>query len=160
MVNSMILNNRISIVMGISIFGFKKYWHKVFNLMELNMSPTLKQFLQAETVNADKKAYYQQYDVKRARAFYKQEMMKQKIYENILVRRSEIDYSLVICFEIVSLKWTKHKHSPRAINRKNRIQTKKREWCGSIEHLRITSMACPVGIEMSKSKIGLGDGAI
>ena len=47
----MILNNRISCVVGISIFGFKKYWQTVFNLMELNMSPTSKQFLQSKTVN-------------------------------------------------------------------------------------------------------------
>ena len=35
------LTNRISCVVGIYIFGFKKYWNIVFNLMELNMVPTL-----------------------------------------------------------------------------------------------------------------------
>ena len=48
------LKNRIYCVAGISIFGFKKYWHTVFNLMELNMIPTFKQFSQDETVNAEK----------------------------------------------------------------------------------------------------------
>ena len=48
----MSLNNRISCVVVISIFGFNKYWHTVFNLMELNMSPTFKQFLQSETINS------------------------------------------------------------------------------------------------------------
>ena len=54
MADSMSLNNRISCVVRISIFGFKKYWRTVFNLMDLNMSLTFKQFLQAEIVNADK----------------------------------------------------------------------------------------------------------
>ena len=54
MAYSMILNNRISCVVGISILGFKKYWQIVFNLMDLNMSPTFKQFVQAKIVNADK----------------------------------------------------------------------------------------------------------
>ena len=63
------------------------------------MSPTFKQFLQAKTVNAEKNIYYQQYNVKIMIAFHKQAMMKQKIYENILARRSGMDYSPVICFE-------------------------------------------------------------
>ena len=33
MEHSMSLNNRISCVMGISIFGFKTYWKLVFNFM-------------------------------------------------------------------------------------------------------------------------------
>ena len=33
MVHSMSLNNRISCVVGMSIFGFKTYWKQVFNLM-------------------------------------------------------------------------------------------------------------------------------
>ena len=48
------LNNRISCVVVISIFRFKKYCKTVFNFMKLNMSTTLKQFLQAKTVNAEK----------------------------------------------------------------------------------------------------------
>ena len=56
----MSLNNRICRVVGICIIGFKKYWQTVFNLMGINISPTFKQSLQAETVNAEKnKAYYQ-----------------------------------------------------------------------------------------------------
>ena len=54
------LKNRISCVVVTSIFGFKKYWHKVFNLMELNMSPSSKQLFQSEIFNANKnKSYYQ-----------------------------------------------------------------------------------------------------
>ena len=48
-------NNRISYVVGISIFGFNTYCKRVFNLIELNMIPTFKQFLQAEIDNAEKK---------------------------------------------------------------------------------------------------------
>ena len=56
MAHIMIHKNRIYCVVGISILWFKKYWHTVFNIMELSMSPTFKHFLQAEIVNADKKA--------------------------------------------------------------------------------------------------------
>ena len=92
MAHRMSLNNRISCVVGISIFGFKKYWQKVFNLMELNMSPTFKQFFQAKTDNAEKiKSYYQRYDVKILIVFHKQEMMKQQIYKNIPARQIGMD---------------------------------------------------------------------
>ena len=59
MAHSMSLNNRISCVLGISIFGFKTYWKEVFDLMEIQTSSTLIHFLQAETHNAKKnKSYY------------------------------------------------------------------------------------------------------
>ena len=60
MVQSMSLNNRISCVVGIFIFGFKTYWQRVFNLVEIKTKLTFKQFLQDKTLNADKnKLYYQ-----------------------------------------------------------------------------------------------------
>ena len=43
----MSLNNRISCVVGISIFGFNKCWQTVFILMDLNIIPTFKQFLKS-----------------------------------------------------------------------------------------------------------------
>ena len=65
MMHSMSLKNRISCVVGISIFGFKTYWKQVFDLMEIQKKSMFKQFLQAETLNAKKnKSYYQRYDVK------------------------------------------------------------------------------------------------
>ena len=80
MVHSMTLNNRISCIVGISIFGFKTYWEQVFNLMDIKTTPTFTDFLQAETLNAEKKkSYYQRYDVKRLRAFHKQAMIKQQL---------------------------------------------------------------------------------
>ena len=94
MAHSMSLNNRISCVVGISIFGFKTYWKQVFDLMEIQTSSMFEQFLQSETLNAKKnKSYYQRYDVRRLRAFHKQAMIKQQIYNNMLARRSGIDYS-------------------------------------------------------------------
>ena len=83
------LNNRISCVVGLSIFEIKTYWKRVFNLMSFKTTPTFKQFLQAKTINTKKyKSYYQLYDVKILRAFNKQEMIKQQIYENIISRGS------------------------------------------------------------------------
>ena len=44
-------------------------------------SSTFKQLLQDETIKSEKnKSYYQQYDVKRLRAFHKQKMIKQTFY--------------------------------------------------------------------------------
>ena len=71
MAHSMILNNRISCVVGISIFGFKKYWMIFFSLIELNTSPTLKQFLQDKKYNADKKIILSMMQCKKIRAFHK-----------------------------------------------------------------------------------------
>ena len=83
-----------------SIFGFKIYWKQVFDLTEIQKSSTFEQFLQAEKLNAKKnKPYYQRYDVKRLRAFHKQAMIKQQIYNNMLARRSGMDYSPGIQFQ-------------------------------------------------------------
>ena len=61
MLHSIILNNMISCVAGISIFGFKTYWKQVFNLRVIQTIPTFKQLFQAKTLNAKKKkSYYQQ----------------------------------------------------------------------------------------------------
>ena len=94
------LKNRISSVVGIPIFGFNKYWKRLFNFIEIKITPTFKLFLQSETFNSERnKSYYQRYDVKILRAFHKQEMIKQKIYENILARKSGMDYSPGIQFQ-------------------------------------------------------------
>ena len=92
MAHSMSLNNRISCVVGISIFGFKTYWKQVFDLMQMQTSSTLEKFLQAETLNAKRnKSYYQRYNAKQLRAFHKQAMIKQQIYDNMLARRSVLE---------------------------------------------------------------------
>ena len=100
MTHIMSLNNRISFVVGISIFGFKTYWKQVFALMEIQTTSTSEHFLQAGTLNTNKnKSYYQRYDVKRLRAFHKKAMFKKYIYNNILARRSGMDYSQAIQFQ-------------------------------------------------------------
>ena len=87
MAYSMSLNNRISCVVGIFIFGFKTYWKQVFDLMEIQTSSMFEQFLQAETLNAENnKSHYQRYNVKRLREFHKQAIIKQQIYDNMLAR--------------------------------------------------------------------------
>ena len=103
----MSLDNRISCIVGISIFVFKTYWEQVFNLMDIKTTPTLTDFLQAETLYADKKkTYYQRYDVKRLRAFHKQAMIKHQVYDNMLARRSGMDYSAGIMLQtsIINMK--------------------------------------------------------
>ena len=89
----MSLNNRISCVVGIPIFGFETYWKQVFNMTEIQTTQTFKQLLQPKTLNTEKnKSYYQRYDVKRLRAFHKQAIMKEN-YNNMLARQSGMDYS-------------------------------------------------------------------
>ena len=86
--------NRISFFVGISIFRFKTYWNQVFSLMEIQTTQNFEQFLQAETLNAERnKPYYQKYDVKQLIAFHKQAMIKQQIYKNMLARISGIEYN-------------------------------------------------------------------
>ena len=119
----MSLNNRISCLVGISIFGFKTYWKRLFSLMEIQTTSTFKQFLKAETLNTKKnKSYYQWYDVKQPRAFHKQAMFKQQIYDNILARWSGVDYSQGIKFEtsIINIKEAqeiKTNNQPKESNR-------------------------------------------
>ena len=117
------------------------------------MIPIFKQFLQAKTYNTEKKSYYQRYDVKRTRAFHKQEMTKQKVYRNILARKSGMDYSAVIHFQSSLFNVDKEKALTKNIQQGETNQ-KQGKWCrcGSIEHLQITSNYCPVGISYRKAK--------
>ena len=68
--------------------------------MEIQTTPNFEPFFQAEIINDKKnKSYYQQYNVKRLRAFHKQAMIKQQIYDNMVARRSGMDYSQGIQFQ-------------------------------------------------------------
>ena len=84
---------------------------------------TFEQLLQAETRNANKnKSYYQQYDVRRLRAFHNQAMIKQKIYDNMLSRRIGMDYSQGIHFQkiIINMEESQEltmKNQPKKSNR-------------------------------------------
>ena len=75
--------------------------------MDIKITPTLTDFLQAETLYSEKKkSYYQPYDVKQLRAFHKQAMIKQQLYDNMLARRSGMDYSAGVMFQtsIINMK--------------------------------------------------------
>ena len=114
--------------------------------MEIQTISTFEQFLQAETLNAkNNKSYYQQYDVERLRAFHKQAMTKKQIYDNMLARRSGMDYSQGIKFQtsIVNMEEAKE----LTINNQQ-----KRCRCGSVKHLRISNKDCPVGLAIRKAK--------
>ena len=75
-------------------------------------SSTFKQFLQAETLNARKnKSYYQRYDANRLRAFHKQAMIKQQIYDNMLASQSGVVYSQGLQFQKVSSTQKRQKNS-------------------------------------------------
>ena len=94
------LNNRILCIVGIYIFGFNTYWKQMFDLMEIQTTQIFEQFLKEETLNTKKsKSYYQQYYVKRLRAFHKQGTIKQQIYNKMIAWLSGIDYSQWIQFE-------------------------------------------------------------
>ena len=142
----MSLNNRFSCVLGISIFGFKTYWKQVFGLMEIQTSSTFEQFLQEETLNAKKnKSYYQQYDVKQPRAFHKQAMTKQQIYDNMLARQSGMECSQGIQFQ-------KGLFNMEEVEELKMNNQQKQCRCGSIKHLRISSKDFPVGLAIRKAK--------
>ena len=134
MAHSMSLNNRILCVVGIFIFGFKNYCKQVFSLMEIRTTSNFEQFLQAETLNADNnKSYYQRYNVKQLRAFHKQAMIKQQIYNNMLAKRSRMEHSQGIQFEtsIINMKQAQEltKNNQPEKKQQNRCQ------CCSIKHL-------------------------
>ena len=92
--------------------------------MEIKKSSTCEQFLQTEIINADKnKSYYQLYDVNQPRAFHKQAMIKQQIYNNMLAKQSGMDYSQGIQFEtsIINMEEAQEltmKNQPKKSNRR------------------------------------------
>ena len=146
MVHSMSLNNSMSYVVGMSIFGFKTYWKQVLKFTEIQTTSTFEQFLQAETLNSKKnKSYYQQYDAKRLRAFHKQAMIKQHIYDNMLARRIGMDYSQGVQFQTSLINMEEAKELTTD-NKQKRCR------CGSIKHLRIYSKDCPVELAIIKAK--------
>ena len=62
--------------------------------MEIQTTQTFKQFLQAETLNADtNKSCYKRYNVKQLRDFHKQAMMKQNITRTYL--QGEVLWTIV-----------------------------------------------------------------
>ena len=151
MTHIMSLNNRISCVVEISIFGFNTYWKKSIQFDGDKNNTNLKTVLAIQNnQHQENKSYYQWYDVKLMRAFHKQAMIKQRIYENILARRSEMDYSPGIKFQtrLINMDGAE---SPTMSNQMEKKQ-QKRCRCGSIKNLRVTSKDLPVGLAIRKSK--------
>ena len=110
--------------------------------------PTFEQFLQAETVNAKKNnSYYQQYYVNQLRAFHNQATIKQNISDNMLARRSGVEYSPGMQFKRVSSKM----EETQELTMKNQPK-KKRCRYGSIKHARVTSKYFPVELAIRKTK--------
>ena len=134
-------------VVGIPIFRFKKYWQRISNLIQIKITPTSKQFLQSDTLNAEKnESYYQQYYVKILRAFHKYTMIKQQIYKKITSRQSGMYYSPGVRLKTILI----NVYKAKAITTNNQPgkspDKKKMCRCGSLEHLYNTSKECPVGI--------------
>ena len=127
--------------------------------MEIQTTSTFEQFLQAETLNAEKnKSYYEQYDVKRLRAFHKQAMIKQQIYENMLARRSGMEYSQEIHFEtsIIDMEEAQEltmNNQPKKIN-KHGAGMAPSSTHGLLQRIALWDL------QLESPKIGLGDGAI
>ena len=120
------LKNMISCVVGISIFGLKKYWQRVFNLMELNIIPTPKQVSRAETVNAERKTITWTIRCK------KNESLPQAGNDETEKNTKTYLHGEVGCISVqgCTLKqllstWTKKKHPPRTINWKNESEATK-----------------------------------
>ena len=159
MVHSMSLNNRISCIVGISIFGFKTYWEQVFNLMDIKTTPTLTDFLQAETLNVEKKkTYYQRYDVKQLRAFHKQATIKKQIYNKIIAKRSGMYYSQDIQFEtsLINMEEAQEltmNNEPKKSNRSG-VGGAPSSTHGLLQRISLW------GLQLERPKICLGDGAI
>ena len=106
----MSLTSRIYCVMGIYIFWFEKYWHIVFDFINLDMGPTFKKLFQDKKIKLNKNiSYYQQYDVKITRSLHKQEISKKNIYKNVLARQTLMDFSPGFFLEA-------HQHGHRKIN--------------------------------------------
>ena len=86
--------------------------------------------------------------------------MKHQVYDNILVRRSGVDYSPGIRFEtsLVNVDEEKSLTTSNQLEKSNQKQ-KNQCRCGFIKHLRVTSKNCPVGLAIRKAKkmvLGMG----
>ena len=121
--------------------------------MDIKTTQTFKQFLQSETLDSDKKkSYYQQYDVKWLRAFHMQAITKQQIYENMLARKSGMDYIPGINFQTSLINMEEAKELTMSNQPEKKQQ--KRCRCGSIKELRVSSEDFPVGLSIRKAKNG------
>ena len=127
--------------------------------MEIQTSSSFEQFLQAETLNAEKnKSYYEQYDVKRLRAFHKQAMIKQQIYNNMLAKQSGMDYSQGIQFETSII----NMEEAQELTMNNKLKKATKEvpvWLHQALMSYFKELYCG-NCNYKGQKIGLGNGSI
>ena len=95
------------------------------------------------------------------RAFHNQAMMKQKIYKNILARRSGVDYSPGIHFQTSLVDMDEAK----SLTKKNELEKRiisKEDGAGVAPSrtYELPQMTSLWGFLIEKPKIGLGDGVI
>ena len=94
--------------------------------MEIQTTQTFERFLQAETLNAkNNKSYYQWHNVKQMIAIHNQAMMKQNIYDNMLARRSEMEYSPGIQFQTSIINMEEGKE----LTMSNQLEKKEQKRC-------------------------------
>ena len=147
------LNNSISCVVGISILGFNKYWKAFLNLMDLNMSPTFKQFLQFETVNSEKKIILSTMQCKKNESLPQTgndetENMREHTCKENWYGLQSMHTSWKILVVIEESKALTKSNQPKKSNQKQQIRC----WCGSIKHLHITTRDFHVGLSYWKAK--------
>ena len=84
-------------------------------------------------------------------------MIKQQINDNMLARRSGMDYIPGIHFETSLINMEEAKEL--TMNNQSKIKQQKRCRCGSIKHSQVASKDCPVGLAIRKAKkLALGMG--
>ena len=154
------LNNSISCVVGISILGFNKYWKAFLNLMDLNLSPTFKQFLQFETVNSEKKIILSTMQCKKNESLPQTgndetENMREHTCKENWYGLQSMHTSWKNPCRYRRIKSTHQEQSTKKSNQKQQIRC----WCGSIKHLHITKRGFHVGLPYWKAKkLALGMG--
>ena len=127
--------------------------------MEIQKTSTFEHFLQEETLNAKKnKSYYQWYNVKRLRAFHKQAMIKQQIYDNILARWSGMDYIKGIQFQTSLI----NMEEAQELTTNNQPKKSNRSGAGVAlsSNYGLPPKIALWDLQLERPKIGLGDGAI
>ena len=150
MAHSMSLNNRISFVVGIYIFGFKAYFKQVFNLMEikkhqhLNISCKQKHSTPRRTSHTINDTMSSDWEPSISR------QLSNNKYTTMCLQ-DEVGCTVVKGYSLkqVSSTWKRQNNSQKTINQRKK---QKRCQCGSIKHLRIFSKDCPVVLAIRKAK--------
>ena len=155
-----IINSRIYCVLGMYIFVRNKYWQTVFYMMKLNMSPNFKKSLQSKTVNSKKKSILPTTQCKNNKSPKQDGNVGNRKYirKYLLVKLWLITVSEYSLKQLLST-CTVQKHSPRAINSKNKTPSNK---IGASAAPSGTYVLPPIitiwGLIWGRQSIGLGDG--